>query len=85
MDGHEREDAVEYRNKVFLPKLAEYEKLMAEHIDEATGNLTKIMPELEGGQLCIIAQFHDESCFHANDKAQNLWLQARQQPLCKKS
>ena len=85
MDGHEREDVVEYCNKVFVPKLVEYEKLMAEHIlDEATGNLTKIMPELEEGQLCIIAQFHDESCFHANDEAQNLWLQAEQQPLCKK-
>ena len=86
MDGHEREDVVEYRNKIFLPKLAEYEKLMAEHIlDEATGNLTKIVPELEEGQLCIIAQFHDESCFHANDEARNLWLQAGEQPLRKKS
>ena len=37
MDGHEREDVVEYCNKVFLPKLVEYKKLMAEHIDEATG------------------------------------------------
>ena len=86
MDGHEREDVVEYHNKIFLPKLAEYEKLMVEHIlDEATGNLTKIMPELEGGQWCIIAQFHNESCFYANDEAQNLWLQAREQPLHKKS
>ena len=86
MDGHEREDVVEYRNKIFLPKLAEYEKLMAEHIlDEATGNLPKIMPELEEGQLRIIAQFHDESCFHANDEARNLWLQAGEQPLRKKS
>ena len=86
MDGHEREDVVEYCNKIFLPKLAEYEKLMVEHIlDEATGNLTKIMPELEEGQLRIIAQFHDESCFHVNDEARNLWLQAREQPLHKKS
>ena len=32
MDGHEREDVVEYHTKTFLPKLAEYEKLMAKHI-----------------------------------------------------
>ena len=69
MDGHEREDVVEYGNKIFLPKLAEY------HLDDATGNLTKIMPELEEGQLRIIAQFHDESCFHANDDAQAMLLE----------
>ena len=31
MDGHEREDVVEYRNKVFLPALKEFEKHMAKY------------------------------------------------------
>ena len=56
MDEHEWEDVVEYCHKIFFPKLAEYEKLMVEHIpDEASGTLTKIMHVLEEGQLHIIA------------------------------
>ena len=75
MDGHEREDVVEYHTKIFLLKLAEYKKLMAKHIlNEEDGTLIKIMPELKEGQCCIIAEHHDESCIHANDEAQNLWL-----------
>ena len=31
MDGHEREDVVEYWNKVFLPALKEFEKCMTKH------------------------------------------------------
>jgi len=86
MDGHEREDVVEYRTKIFLPKLAEYEKFMAKHIlNEEDRTLIKIMPMLKEGQHRIIAQYHDESCFHANDEAQNLWLQPGEQPLRKKS
>ena len=75
MDGHEREDVVEYRTKIFLPKLAEYKKFMAKHIiNEEDGTLIKIMPMLKEGQHCIIAEYHEESFFHANDEAQNLWL-----------
>jgi len=85
MDGHEREDVVEYRTKIFLPKLAEYENLMAKHILNEDGTFIKIMPELEEGQRRIIAEYHDESCFHANDEAQNLWLRPGEQPLRKKS
>ena len=66
MDRHERDDVVEYCTKIFLPKLAEYEKLMSKHIlNEEDGTLIKIMPELEEGQCRIIAEYHDESCFHA--------------------
>jgi len=31
MDGHERQDVVDYRNKVFLPALKEFEKLVAKY------------------------------------------------------
>ena len=79
MDVYEREDVVEYHTMIFLLKLAEYEKLMAKHILNET--LIKIMPELEEGQCHIIAKYHNESCFHANDEAQNLWLQPGEQPL----
>ena len=82
MDGHEREDVVEYQNKVFLPAIAQFESRMAKH--EGL-ELKKIMPELQEGERRIIIQYHDESCFHANDEARNLWLREGEQPLRKKS
>jgi len=43
---------------------------MAKHtFNEEDGTLIKIMPELEEGQCCIIAGYHNKSCFHANDEA----------------
>jgi hypothetical protein len=54
---------------------------MAQH---AGLELKKIMPEPIEGQRPIIIQYHGESCFHANDDAQNLWLRASEQPLRKK-
>ena len=43
------------------------------------------MPEVVDDQPQIIIQYHDESCFHANDEARSLWLQAGEQPLRKKN
>ena len=82
MDGHEREDVVKYRNQVFLPAIAQFESRMAKHEGQ---ELKKIMPELQEGEKRIIIQYHDESCFHANDEARNLWLREGEQPLRKKS
>ena len=81
MDGHECEDVVEYRNKVFLPAIAHFESRMVKHEGP---ELKWIMPELQEGEWRIIIQYHDESCFHANDEAQNLWLWEGEQPLHKK-
>ena len=72
MDGHERDDVVEYQNKVFLPAITQFEAHMAKHEGP---EFKKIMPEIQEGQCCIIIQYHDECCFHANDEAQSLWLQ----------
>jgi hypothetical protein len=83
MDGHERADVVEYRNKIFLPAIAKFERRMAQHAGPLA-ELKKIMPEPIEGQRRIIIQYHDESCFHANDDARNLWLRAGEQPLRKK-
>jgi len=79
MDGHEREDVVDYRNKVFLPALKEFEKRVAKYErfdldpEGKESEIRKVMPELEDGQRRIIIQYHDECCFHANDDARNLW------------
>jgi hypothetical protein len=81
MDGHERNDVVEYRNKVFLPAIARFEAQMAKHEGP---ELKKIMPEIQEGQRRIIIQYHDECCFHANDEARSLWLREGEQPLRKK-
>jgi len=54
---------------------------MAQH---AGPELKKIMPEPIEGQHRIIIQYHDKSCFHANDDTKNLWLCAGEQPLWKK-
>ncbi len=68
---------MDYQNKVFLPALKEFEKLVAkyERSDEEgkESEIQKIMPELEEGQRRIIIQYHDECCFHAHDDARNLW------------
>ena len=69
MDGHEHEDVVECWNKVFLPAIARFESCMAKHEGP---ELKQIMPELQEGERRIIIQYHDESCFHANNEAQNL-------------
>ena len=44
-----------------------------------------IMPEPEEGTLRIIIQYHDECCFHANDKARNFWVRPGEQPFRKMS
>ena len=81
MDGHERNDVVEYRNNVFLPVITRFEARMAKHEGPES---KKIMPEIQEGQRRIIIQYHDECCFHVNDEARNLWLRESEQPLRKK-
>ncbi|KAJ7210488.1 hypothetical protein GGX14DRAFT_625775 [Mycena pura] len=62
VDGHEREDVVQYRNEVFLPKMAEYQRRMAKYI-EVKGEevLKRIEPTLGPGETELIPLFHDES------------------------
>jgi hypothetical protein len=70
MDGHEREDVVKYRNEVFLPAMARFEARMAKF---EGSDLKQVDPVLEDGWKRMIALFHDECCFHANDEARSLW------------
>lgn len=78
MDGHKHEDVVEYQDKVFLPAITRFESQMAKHEGP---ELIEELPELQEGEQRIIIQYHDESCFHANDEARNLWLREGEQPL----
>lgn len=73
MDGHEREDVVAYRVEIFLPTMELYEHRMAKY--ELKGpDLVRVPPTLGPGERELIAYFHDECCFHANDEANSLWL-----------
>lgn len=70
MDGHERTDVVDDRDKRFLPQLLEYERRMV-HFEGP--ELMRVEPKLEPGEKEIIAQYHDESCFHANEASRTNW------------
>jgi len=72
MDGHERPDIVKYRNNVFLPLMALFERCMVQWKPEGLG-LMHIEPDLRPGEKRVIAVFQDKSCFHANDNKQNAW------------
>ncbi|KAF9510740.1 hypothetical protein BS47DRAFT_1487299 [Hydnum rufescens UP504] len=82
MDGHEREDVIHYRNDIFLPTMAKFESHMACYEGE---DLKRHEPNLQPGEKRIIAQFHDESCFHANEFKSSAWLKQGQSILQKKS
>ena len=69
MDGHEREDVVKYRNEVFISVMARFKTRMAKFEGP---NLKQVDPVLDDGQKRMIALFHDECCFHANDEARSL-------------
>jgi len=81
MDSHEQEDVIKYRQEVFLPSMAKFEAQMV-HYEGPELNPTK--PTLKPGEQEIISNFHDKSCFHANDTVNSLWLRQEEQPLQKK-
>ena len=70
MDGHEHEHVICYQNDVFLPAMAKFESCMTCYEGE---DLEQHEPSLQPGEKCIIAQFHNESCFHANEFKSSAW------------
>ncbi|KAJ7715735.1 hypothetical protein B0H16DRAFT_1477153 [Mycena metata] len=58
-----------------------YEELMTKYEGP---DLEKVAPKLKEGEKEIIALFHDECCFHANDYKAKAWLQEGQTILQKK-
>lgn len=70
MDGHERDDVVQYRKTVYLPKITEYQRRMKKYEGP---NLKCIEPELAEGEKEIIAIFQDESCCNANEYRTTAW------------
>jgi len=81
VDGHERDDVVEYR-KEFLKKMEEYEKLMPEYFGEDMENIKE--PNLLEGQKKHILVVHDESAFQAHDASTHNWIESGKTVLRKK-
>ena len=74
MDGHERQDMVEYRNKTFLPMMASYRDRMVKwELQEGSDELVHADLKLRPGEKRIIALFQDESSFHANEYKRTIW------------
>jgi len=69
IDGHEREDVVEYRND-FLKRMLEHALHMVEYDKDGleVGTL-----KLKEGQRQLVHLTHDESTFYANDQRKVTW------------
>ncbi|OCH83671.1 hypothetical protein OBBRIDRAFT_715084, partial [Obba rivulosa] len=65
IDGHEREDIVDYHQKEFLLTMVGY-KLQMTHYEGP--ELLKVEPQLKEGKKSIIPYFYDECCFNVNDE-----------------
>lgn len=72
IDGHEREDVVEYRQNVFLPMWKDLERKMV--LYDREGNVAR-WPQLASfpTDVRVILLTHDESTFYANDRRKTRW------------
>ena len=75
VDGHERTDVVEYRQKIFLPAMKALEE-RSRHWSEEHG--WDISP---GVYRAIVIWFHDESTFYAHDRRQSGWYHKGATPM----
>lgn len=74
IDGHERDDVVEYR-KGFLERWKEYEKRFV--IYDNNGNVLSTptgFPVPQGVRFRLILVTHDESTFYENDRRKIHWI-----------
>ena len=68
VDGHERDDVVIYHEQIFLPQ---WRKLSERMFNWADSDLPEFGPPLPG--RCVVAWFHNESIFYANDRRKKGW------------
>ncbi|KAF7323696.1 hypothetical protein MKEN_00590500 [Mycena kentingensis (nom. inval.)] len=85
VDGHEREDVVKYRQEVFLPQMAEFQRRIANwEYDSDLQHWSCEKPKLAAGERELIPFFQDECAAHANENTETLWLRKGENPLRKK-
>ena len=76
IDGHEREDVVEYRNQ-FIKRWREYEKRMVMYDNNRNvDSIPSGFPVPQGHRSRLILVTHDESTFYANDRRKTKWSHA---------
>lgn len=78
IDGHEREDVVEYRQKDFLPTWASLKRRMVVFSED--GSWTK-PSSLKEGEKPLVLVTHDENTFNANDGKRRIWKEKGKSPL----
>ncbi|KAJ6592956.1 hypothetical protein B0H19DRAFT_853293, partial [Mycena capillaripes] len=77
-DGYEREDIVNYRQNIFLPRWAEFKKRVAEELDEEWDDeelLERTFIVAPDGRTVVIWR-HDECTFYMNDHRKIRWVHA---------
>ena len=84
IDGHEREDVVEYR-KGFVERWREYDRRFVIY-----GNDGKVLstptgfPVPQGVRFQLILVTHDESAFYENDRRKLQWVNDKAKPVAEK-
>ncbi|KAF7317298.1 hypothetical protein HMN09_00465300 [Mycena chlorophos] len=71
VDGHEREDVVEYRNNVYLPEYFKLQDRVWVYGNDESEEPTCPHPNL--GRR-VILWYHDESIFYAHDRRRKTWV-----------
>ena len=72
-DNHNRDDVVEYRDKVFLPTMQDYERRMVHY--DGIDMTTEIIPNLQSEERPIVIITHDETtCYCCEGKAV-MWME----------
>lgn len=77
VDGHERADVVEYCDKTFLPRWAEFLQWMVKYGDD--GCVVEI-PKLAKVKKPVILLMHDKLTFYANDQRKMQWIHKSKSP-----
>ena len=80
IDGHEREDVVEYRQNSYIPTLRRLQPRVIEFQEDPE----KIILKDYKGERPIVIVFHDEATFQANDDKDRSWVFDSQHKLKKK-
>ena len=72
IDGHERKDVVEYRKKVFLPAMAQFQQRMRTY--EGEDCMKVVLPNLVPGERELVLVVHDECAVACKDGTISGWM-----------
>jgi len=81
-DAHNRADVTKYRDEVFLPTFASYERRMRKYF--GPGLQDYIDPVLADGEKRVVCITHDESTFYSNETRRIVWMENGKQKLLPK-